>query len=64
MIAWKWTFHAGSEYKCFVTFLAFQFNCNQIGFLPDVTFVIGGTNFNISAEYHVQQNVSDDYLNF
>jgi hypothetical protein len=43
-------------------FFAFQFNCSDIESLPDVTLVIGGRNFNISAEYHVQQQVSCYYF--
>lgn len=48
-----------SHYK---VFLPFQFDCSQLGLVPDVIFGIGEKNFNISAEYHVQQNVSDDCL--
>jgi hypothetical protein len=43
-------------------FLVFQFNCSEIDSLPDVAFVIGGRNFNLSAEYYVQQQVSGYYF--
>ncbi|KDR23359.1 aspartic protease Bla g 2-like [Zootermopsis nevadensis] len=41
-----------------------QFDCSQLGLVPDVIFGIGEKNFNISAEYHVQQNGDVCYSGF
>nr|AAK77545.1 inactive aspartic protease Lma-p54 [Rhyparobia maderae] len=41
-----------------------ELDCSQTSQLPEFTFVISGTNFNISAEYYIQRNGDLCYSGF